>query len=219
MINLIKLVFGMLILLALTVSCSDFDDSFDLEKDEYLIFGHFYGECYGEGCIEVFKLKDKMLSEDTIDKYPGSIDFYEGNFEVLDQELFEAVRDITTFFPAGLLNEDDRVLGMPDAGDWGGLYIEYNRNGTRQFWLLDQKKDNVPSYLHGFIDLVNEKIRYINNVGRCSLSPDPGECFAAFRKYYYDAEEGTCKEFMWGGCNGVVPFHTLEDCETCISND
>jgi len=32
-------------------------------------------------------------------------------------------------------------------------------------------------------------------------------------KYYYDEEEKKCKEFIWGGCDGVVPFETLEECE------
>jgi hypothetical protein len=49
----------------------------------------------------------------------------------------------------------------------------------------------------------------------CDLEPDPGPCFAAFRKYYFDKEEQQCKEFIWGGCDGIVPFDTLEDCREC----
>lgn len=49
----------------------------------------------------------------------------------------------------------------------------------------------------------------------CSLEPDPGLCKAAFPKYYYDQEEGKCKEFTWGGCEGVVPFQTMEECKDC----
>lgn len=51
----------------------------------------------------------------------------------------------------------------------------------------------------------------------CSLIPDAGPCDAAFPKYYYDRESVSCKEFIWGGCEGVVPFDTLEECEAaCI---
>ena len=50
---------------------------------------------------------------------------------------------------------------------------------------------------------------------RCSLEPDPGLCLAAFQRYYYDKTEGKCKTFTWGGCGGVVPFDTLEECEAC----
>jgi len=49
----------------------------------------------------------------------------------------------------------------------------------------------------------------------CDLEPDSGLCYAAFRKYYFDKEEQICKEFIWGGCNGTVPFDTLEDCREC----
>jgi hypothetical protein len=49
----------------------------------------------------------------------------------------------------------------------------------------------------------------------CYIKPDPGLCKAYIVKYYYDAVEKKCKEFIWGGCGGVVPFETLEDCKTC----
>jgi hypothetical protein len=48
---------------------------------------------------------------------------------------------------------------------------------------------------------------------RCKLEPDAGNCFATIPKYYYDKKVKKCKEFTWGGCGGVVPFETLEECE------
>jgi len=50
---------------------------------------------------------------------------------------------------------------------------------------------------------------------RCSLQPEAGVCNAAFERYYYDQEEKKCKAFTWGGCNGIVPFETLAECEAC----
>ncbi|MDD3877244.1 MAG: BPTI/Kunitz domain-containing protein [Bacteroidales bacterium] len=50
---------------------------------------------------------------------------------------------------------------------------------------------------------------------KCALVPDPGNCKAYFPRYYFDKESGTCKEFIWGGCDGVVPFNTLEECQNC----
>ena len=49
----------------------------------------------------------------------------------------------------------------------------------------------------------------------CNLVPDKGNCRAMITKYYFDKEEGKCKEFIWGGCEGTVPFETLEECEAC----
>lgn len=53
------------------------------------------------------------------------------------------------------------------------------------------------------------------STNNCNLVPDPGLCDAAIRKYYYDKTEGKCKEFTWGGCGGVVPFNTMEECRQC----
>jgi hypothetical protein len=47
----------------------------------------------------------------------------------------------------------------------------------------------------------------------CSLEPETGPCKALFIQYYYNSTEGVCKEFKWGGCEGVVPFKTLDECK------
>ena len=54
---------------------------------------------------------------------------------------------------------------------------------------------------------------------RCQLVPDTGPCFAAMPRYYYDKAERRCKVFTWGGCQGVVPFETLEECKACECNE
>jgi hypothetical protein len=53
----------------------------------------------------------------------------------------------------------------------------------------------------------------------CSLIPESGICNAAIPRYYYDQEEHKCKEFIWGGCGGVVPFETMEECEACSCDE
>lgn len=53
----------------------------------------------------------------------------------------------------------------------------------------------------------------------CSLEPETGDCKAAIPRYYYDKKEGICKEFIWGGCEGTVPFETLEECQDCLCRD
>jgi hypothetical protein len=50
------------------------------------------------------------------------------------------------------------------------------------------------------------------------LEPEKGNCRAMITKYYFDKEEGKCTEFIWGGCNGSVPFETLEECKECECN-
>ena len=140
----------------LLTSCEK--DDLELSNSDYIIFGHFYGECIGEQCVEIFRLEKDKLFEDTKDRYPNSADFYMGNWIQLSQQKFNDTEDLISWFPTDLLNETSTVIGQPDAGDWGGLYVEYNANGIRKFWLLDQKKSNVPTKFHDFIDRVNEKI-------------------------------------------------------------
>jgi len=141
-------------------SCIDKEE--DILNQDYLIFGHFYGECRGESCVEIFKLENNQLFEDIKDQYPSPADFYKGTYEPLSEEQYELARELIQYFPQQLLEEEGRVIGQPDAGDWGGLYIEYGYQGKRQFWLIDQKKSNLPEYLQIFRDKVNERIALIN---------------------------------------------------------
>ncbi|UJH66333.1 BPTI/Kunitz domain-containing protein [Allomuricauda sp. SCSIO 65647] len=53
----------------------------------------------------------------------------------------------------------------------------------------------------------------------CGLEPEVGDCDAAIPKYYFDKEEQECKEFIWGGCGGVVPFDSMEECLDCLSDE
>lgn len=48
---------------------------------------------------------------------------------------------------------------------------------------------------------------------RCQLAPDPGDCNAAFEAYAFDAASQRCLPFTWGGCDGVVPFSALSECQ------
>ena len=144
---------------------SDWSVSWKFLIVDYLIFGHFFGFCGGEECIEIFKLESNKLLEDINDNYPWGRDFsfYNGNYIVLDHTKFDLVKNLLDYFPDSLLNENNTVIGCPDCVDQGGLYIEYNFNGIRRFWIIDQFKHNVPNYLHDFMDKINEKIILINN--------------------------------------------------------
>ena len=71
----------LLILLCLPIiftSCKK--EEVEISNNEYLIFGHFYGECIGEECVETFKLTDEKLYEDLNDNYSGTEPF---NFVIL----------------------------------------------------------------------------------------------------------------------------------------
>ncbi|KRT86056.1 hypothetical protein AMK59_2573, partial [Oryctes borbonicus] len=49
----------------------------------------------------------------------------------------------------------------------------------------------------------------------CALPYDIGPCKASFEKYYYDSSTGTCKKFLYGGCEGNANrFSTIDECYT-----
>jgi len=48
---------------------------------------------------------------------------------------------------------------------------------------------------------------------KCYEAPQSGMCKAMFSKYYFDTNEKKCKQFIWGGCGGNIPFHTVQECE------
>jgi hypothetical protein len=126
-------------------------------KGDYLIFGTFYGECGGERCVDIYKLENDRLLEDKKDMYPGS-DFYPfDDFEVLSQEKFELVKDLIDFLPPSLVSEESGVIGQPDAGDWGGAFVEYKSGNIHKYWLLDQMETNMPEAFNVYVDKINEK--------------------------------------------------------------
>lgn len=142
------------------ISSCKHDDDISVNENDYLIFGHFYGECIGEGCVETYKLTDTKLFEDTNDSYAGTAPF---NFIELGALQFEQVKDLIDFLPPELLNASDTAFGCPDCADQGGLFIQYLKNGNTKSWRIDQSKNQVPEYLYEFMDKVNEKISLINN--------------------------------------------------------
>lgn len=135
------------------------DDEIGVNKTDFLIFGHFYGNCIGEECVETFKLTTNKLYEATNDNHGGT----DYTFIELGNDKFEEVKDLFDYFPDQLLNENEDIIGCPDCLDQGGLFIQYSENGNLNSWEIDQSKISVPSYLHEFMDMVNEKISLINN--------------------------------------------------------
>jgi hypothetical protein len=146
--------------------CCDDKHNSDELNGEYMVFGHFYGECGGEGCVEIYRIEDGRLYEDTLDIYPGAEAAYQGSWVELADTKYELVKDLIDDFPKELLQEEDRVIGMPDAGDWGGIYVQVRVSGQTppdRFWLLDQHEGHMPQVYNDFVDRINEKIAFINN--------------------------------------------------------
>ena len=158
-----KIIFTIISLFAILLMSCEEKDCCAPPPTEYIVFGHFYGYCIGEGCIEIYRMDNEKILEDTSDQYPGNSDFYPGVFNVqLQGEKFELVNDLESYIPAELWNETNVVIGQPDGGDWGGIYFEIKKGSTHQFWLLDQMENNMPEAYNLFVDKINEKIALIH---------------------------------------------------------
>lgn len=54
-------------------------------------------------------------------------------------------------------------------------------------------------------------------IQRCKLDPKGGPCRAYIEKYFFNKQTGECDKFIWGGCSGVVPYDTIEECQrACV---
>lgn len=132
---------------------------------ESFTFGHFYGFCGGEACVEIFRLTTDSLFEDTLDNYPSINPPSPSVFEFVP--LTEAKRKLTAglpdLLPSSLLMGTDSTYGCPDCADQGGLYVEYQKEaqGPVRTWILDQSPQNLPSDLIPFRDTLNAVINQL----------------------------------------------------------
>lgn len=147
----------MAVWLLLFSNCHQSTDS--SSEESYLVFGRFYGLCVGESCIEFFKIENDQLFEDTLDYYPTQNDLpHNTSYVRLSDEAYERVKHLPKLIPDELFFEDSEVIGQPDAGDWGGFYLETDQSGTIEIWLIDKNKNNIPEYLHAFVDSLDHAI-------------------------------------------------------------
>ncbi|MCB0449254.1 hypothetical protein [Mariniflexile maritimum] len=152
-----KYILGFLLVCISLLSCTT-NDTGETSKIDYLIFGRFYGMCIGKSCVTNYKLTNSTLFADTNNDYSHTA----FNFVALDADKFGQVNDLMDFFPSKLLNEKETVLGCPDCYDQGGVFIQISKNGVVKSWRIDTNKNDVPAYLHSFMDKVNEKMALLS---------------------------------------------------------
>ena len=115
----------------------------------------------GERCVEMYKLTDQFLYEDTDDSYPGNSTPGFHNFLTLNDDSFEKVKSLRTKIPQELINTTTQIIGQPDAGDWGGIYFEISKDGENKYWFIDKMKSNLPSYLVPFVEEIERDIELL----------------------------------------------------------
>ncbi len=126
-------------------------------SDSSLIFGHAYGMCQGEHCVETFKLTESKLFEDKKDDYSHQ----SFDFEQLSNSKHNQVKDLLNQVPNALLTHETGRIGCPDCADGGGIYISVVDNGQNKSWFIDNNLSNVPTELHAFVKQIRKKIKIL----------------------------------------------------------
>ena len=172
-----------------------------------------------EGCTEFFAINFDPGA--TIDD--GSCEFACDNLEISTINLIDNQVSITI--------QNIGLAGYPYPGlilfnSLGDTMAIENVNlfgiGDESIHILELTGATITSdislQLHtGFYDLlVCEWIDISFN--ECTMSADPGICDGSFQAFYYNSETSTCQEFSWGGCGGIVPFWSIEDCQNSCEN-
>ncbi len=161
--KVLKSFLSLFIMIGIVSSCDKNDPPVDhVFKADYIVFGHFFGECGGEQCVEIFLLNEETLKEDSIDKYPSSSDFNDLDFTIDQSSKRPEVASLLSNFPDELLDETETVFGSPDAGDWGGIYLEYKTDDVHKFWLIDYIDNDLSDYLIDYKNQIIEAIDKIN---------------------------------------------------------
>lgn len=129
---------------------------------ESLIFGHFYGECGGEHCIDMYRLQDGKLEEDSLDIYPIAAHPYEGAYGLRSDSAYAYAQVLLEEFPQALLAINDTIIGQPDYADGGGIYLEYKNPFQHRYWLIDMIQPNQPQAIQPYLDQVRMVINTLH---------------------------------------------------------
>ena len=191
----------------------------------------FIGLCWGQEIVEIktgsfFGMcSGYCLSELTITESQADYNIY--GWDLNDPVYLPiAISDSLDSFVWENLNAElnfelfmslDSIIGCPDCVDGGAEWFEIITNDTVKRVTIEYGESL--NGLDGYINLLRTIRQSIEEIQKCYYTPNPGVCLAAITKYYFDQEENECLEFTWGGCGGLVPFETMDDCESSCIDD
>lgn len=146
-----RFLFANLVIVAILLSgCKDISPLATSDGD-YIVFGSFYGECFGEQCVEIFKYEDGILYEDSLDRYPSINQLpYTGKYYKIENKFPVDIEKLRSDLPLELLSSKPTVFGIPDAYDQGGMIIQIKVEGEYKYWLLDTNPEALPEYLRDY---------------------------------------------------------------------
>ena len=191
----------------------------------------FIGLCWGQEIVEIktgsfFGMcSGYCLSELTITESQADYNIY--GWDLNDPVYLPiAISDSLDSFVWENLNAElnfelfmslDSIIGCPDCVDGGAEWFEIVTSDTLKRVTIEYG-DSLNG-LDSYINLLRTIRQSFEEIQKCYYTPNPGVCLAAITKYYFDQEENECLEFTWGGCGGLIPFETMDDCESSCIDD
>lgn len=140
----------------LFVSC---EDTLTIDpQEDYIVFGIFDVYCYGEACVEFYKLTDEVLLESNVDQFTIQNGFYPFvDFYALSSDKFNQVKDLGDFVPSELWDEANTHIGQADVSDAGSLYFEIKKGSEHRYWVFENGDFEMPEVYSVFMSKITEK--------------------------------------------------------------
>lgn len=177
----------------------------------------------GQGAIELFLVTPVSPCKPGTDDVPYTDQGYNclgQRFEAsTSAELVGAENDLDAVYP-----DWQRFFGeskiFVQASRYFGPYqfaqdVLFSLGNSPQQALRGPRQDELMPH-HSIIPL---SVLGLEESPNCTVQPERGSCKGFFERYYFDNQKKRCQSFIWGGCQGRVPFETQEDCRRACEAD
>ena len=113
-------------------------------------------------------------------------------------------------------NSREDCLVLQDGYLWKGYPFEIDgwtyKSGEYTLWVLAEEETNrqgEPYLTYKYLKTLNHN-KDIESKRNCNKKADPGPCEAAAPRAEFTGR--SCQQFFYGGCDGFVPFDSVEEC-------
>jgi len=135
---------------------------------------------------------------------------------------FESARKNLLLFAAHLLKPDPRpgLAGRPDAPVPARSGRPWAKGGRARSGRSNRGRLLLPPILIAALAGCGggETLSKNDLPVHCLEEPKAGPCHSRIEGYFYDYRYDRCRPFQYGGCDGNVPFKTLQECEeACVA--
>lgn len=168
----------------------------------------------GSGMIDLILITPGTFCESLKSYYDGCFGFTEMKATTSSQIEYDEINDILADFGAFAKNQTMFIQLLRYQGDYKfdrDLIGDFSQSMPYAVGHVEQGWGSP--WLFPMKDVVKDLKK------RCDLKPDIGPCKAIFWHYFFNPETRKCEKFLYGGCEGTVPFETEEECVALCEKD